>query len=302
MPRSVPDSFVTRETEEPEPGEKSGPDVPLSDEQRTAMLRELQRMRESRLPRQESRPEAAPFAASSGGPAGSGSSDESLELIGTPRPTDRSHRAASGSSGSGFTMSEGSGSPGGSAGGAPVPVQPEESGFQTAITDSHMHPTGYSPAQVIDLRNRNLLAPLIPLMDKAGIHRTVVMALPTFVASQGCAHHPLPEGAGGLIHGQHYYLSQGLRTGGEPMTPAALGQAVQLRQYAATHMDDAVAHDYQLLPPEHQARIDPMMTGFDLGDHNSYLIALLRLRAYPNVFRGIGEITWKKEAVDLQVP
>src|SRR5262245_7371516 len=71
--------------------------------------------------------------------------------------------------------------------------------------------------------------------------------------------------------------------------------------YYYSFTDAAIAMAYKSLPPEQQARLDPMITGFNPAD--MYAADHIRrvLRVFPGVFSGIGEFTIHKEFVSAKV-
>lgn len=71
--------------------------------------------------------------------------------------------------------------------------------------------------------------------------------------------------------------------------------------YYYSFTDASIAMAYKSLPPEHQARFDPMITGFNPAD--MYGVAHIErvLRTFPGVFTGIGEFSIHKEFVSSKV-
>ncbi len=71
--------------------------------------------------------------------------------------------------------------------------------------------------------------------------------------------------------------------------------------YYYSFTDAYIAMAYRSLSPEQQARIDPMITGFDPSD--MYAADHIRrvLQTFPGVFSGIGEFTIHKEFVSSKV-
>jgi hypothetical protein len=71
--------------------------------------------------------------------------------------------------------------------------------------------------------------------------------------------------------------------------------------YYYSFTDAHIATVYRSLPPEQQARLDPMITGFNPAD--MYGVDHIRrvLRTFPGVFTGIGEFTIHKEFVSAKV-
>jgi hypothetical protein len=71
--------------------------------------------------------------------------------------------------------------------------------------------------------------------------------------------------------------------------------------YYYSFTDAMIARAYQSLPPHQQARLDPMITGFNPAD--MYAADHIRrvLQLFPGVFTGIGEFTIHKEFVSGKV-
>ena len=71
--------------------------------------------------------------------------------------------------------------------------------------------------------------------------------------------------------------------------------------YYYSFTDAVIAMAYKSLPPEQQARLDPMITGFNPAD--MYAVDHIRrvLRLFPGVFTGIGEFTIHKEFVSSKI-
>jgi hypothetical protein len=71
--------------------------------------------------------------------------------------------------------------------------------------------------------------------------------------------------------------------------------------YYYSFNDAMIAMAYRALPPETQARFDPMITGFNPAD--MYAAAHIRrvLKTFPGVFTGIGEFSVHKEFVTAKV-
>jgi hypothetical protein len=71
--------------------------------------------------------------------------------------------------------------------------------------------------------------------------------------------------------------------------------------YYYSFTDAWIAMAYKSLPPEQQARLDPMITGFNPTD--MYAADHIRrvLRTFPGVFTGIGEFTIHKEFVSAKI-
>ena len=72
--------------------------------------------------------------------------------------------------------------------------------------------------------------------------------------------------------------------------------------YYYSFTDAYIASVYRSLPKEDQARLDPMITGFNPAD--MYGVDHIRrvLKAFPGVFSGIGEFSIHKEFVSAKIP
>ena len=72
--------------------------------------------------------------------------------------------------------------------------------------------------------------------------------------------------------------------------------------YYYSFTDAYIARVFQSLPKEQQARLDPMITGFNPTD--MYAVDHIRrvLELFPGVFSGIGEFTIHKEFVSAKIP
>ncbi|HET7452957.1 MAG TPA: amidohydrolase family protein [Thermoanaerobaculia bacterium] len=71
--------------------------------------------------------------------------------------------------------------------------------------------------------------------------------------------------------------------------------------YYYSFTDAAIAMAYRSLPPEDQARLDPMITGFNPADMYAADHIKRVLRTFPGVFSGIGEFTIHKEFVSAKI-
>ena len=89
------------------------------------------------------------------------------------------------------------------------------------------------------------------------------------------------------------------RTSGDKAPTYYLHTDAPLYYYSFT--DAQIAMAYKALPPEQQARLDPMITGFNPTD--MYAADHIRrvLKTFPGVFSGIGEFTIHKEFVSEKV-
>jgi predicted TIM-barrel fold metal-dependent hydrolase len=71
--------------------------------------------------------------------------------------------------------------------------------------------------------------------------------------------------------------------------------------YYYSFTDAQIAMAYRSLPPEQQARFDPMITGFNPADMYAADHIKRVLQTFPGVFSGIGEFTIHKEFVSAKV-
>src|SRR5256885_1668098 len=90
-----------------------------------------------------------------------------------------------------------------------------------------------------------------------------------------------------------------VRVDGEKAPTYYLNTDAPLYYYSFT--DAQIAMAYKALPPDQQARFDPMITGFNPAD--MYAADHIRrvLMIFPGVFTGIGEFTIHKEFVSAKV-
>lgn len=72
--------------------------------------------------------------------------------------------------------------------------------------------------------------------------------------------------------------------------------------YYYSFTDAYIAMAYRSLPPEQQARFDPMITGFNPADMYATDHIRRALLTFPGVFSGIGEFTIHKEFVSGKIP
>jgi amidohydrolase family protein len=71
--------------------------------------------------------------------------------------------------------------------------------------------------------------------------------------------------------------------------------------YYYSFTDAFIANAYRSLPPEQQARLDPMITGFNPTDMYAADHVRRVLTTFPGVFEGIGEFTIHKEFVSAKI-
>lgn len=71
--------------------------------------------------------------------------------------------------------------------------------------------------------------------------------------------------------------------------------------YYYSFTDAYIAMQYKSLPPQQQARLDPMITGFNPADMYAAKHIERVLRTFPGVFSGIGEFSVHKEFVSSKI-
>ena len=71
--------------------------------------------------------------------------------------------------------------------------------------------------------------------------------------------------------------------------------------YYYSFTDAVIAMEYRSLPPQDQARFDPMITGFNPADMYAADHVRRVLTMFPGVFEGIGEFTIHKEFVSSKI-
>jgi predicted TIM-barrel fold metal-dependent hydrolase len=71
--------------------------------------------------------------------------------------------------------------------------------------------------------------------------------------------------------------------------------------YYYSFTDAVIAEEYKALPPQDQARFDPMITGFNPADMYAADHVRRVLTVFPGVFEGIGEFTIHKEFVSSKI-
>lgn len=134
------------------------------------------------------------------------------------------------------------------------------------IADSHFHSSNYA-MQGISLQT------LVDQYMGDKISRSVVFALPLQQKWE-----PFEQYAGNLI-APNYYIGP------------------QAGMYYYSFVDAMLAMDYLKLSPADQARLDPMMVGFNPMDQYGVDHIKRTLLLFPGVFSGIGEFSVHKELV-----
>jgi amidohydrolase family protein len=137
---------------------------------------------------------------------------------------------------------------------------------ETAFDDAHFHLTNY-------VQEGTDIMDFVRLMG-ARVHRSTLFGIPL---QQTWSH----ENSGSFA--PTYYLQSD----------------APLYYYSFT--DAFIAMAYRSLPPEQQARLDPMITGFNPAD--MYAVDHIKrvLKTFPGVFSGIGEFSIHKEFVSAKV-
>src|SRR5262245_29528719 len=126
--------------------------------------------------------------------------------------------------------------------------------------DSHFH--------VQDFRAQGIPIPdLVKMMD-GNVCRAVMMGLAVTIA-----HDPIVDGSFAPV----YYT----QTDGQEL-------------YYNAIQDVLVAHKYLALPERDRARLDPLMSAFNLKDSRAADYLKLMVRLYPGVWSGFGELHFKK--------
>jgi hypothetical protein len=137
---------------------------------------------------------------------------------------------------------------------------------ESAFDDSHFHLTNY-------VQEGTEIRDFVRLMGTR-VHRSTLFGIPL---QQTWSH----ENSGSFA--PTYYLQSD----------------APLYYYSFT--DAFIAMAYRSLPPEQQARLDPMITGFNPAD--MYAVDHIKrvLKTFPGVFSGIGEFSIHKEFVSAKV-
>lgn len=157
-------------------------------------------------------------------------------------------------------------------------------------SDSHFHPTNYvqqgmSPEQ------------MLKMMDEAGVHRSVLMPIPTDAAPCGNPDH-------NHIPPESYYVpsSDTNITRPEMMDGglARLSKKAHLILNQQVDADTALFMNMAKLSDAQRDRLDPMITGLHLGSPLSAQALLFKLAHHKGMFTGVGEVTIHKELVENQ--
>ena len=146
----------------------------------------------------------------------------------------------------------------------PAPAQDAD---PCLYNDAHFH--------VQDFRAQGIPIPdLVRTMD-GNVCRAVMMGLAVTIA-----HDPVVDGSFAPV----YYTQTD-------------GQAL----YYNAIQDVLVAHKFLALPEKDRARLDPMMSAFNLKDSRAADYLKLMVRLYPGVWSGFGEIFFKKQEFSEKV-
>ena len=166
--------------------------------------------------------------------------------------------------------------------------------YPLAASDAHMHPTGYRQ------QGRTLGPELIADMNEIAMAYTTLMSIPTTVTGT----------AGDVAVGDHggcgpaYYLRPDLlNIGLYEMTSEVVQSIVDgnVEVQLDTGVDASLARQLTLRSTLTQAdreRLDPMITGLNLGDINAAKHLLVKLYENKGTFTGVGEVTLAKELID----
>ncbi|MCI3208105.1 MULTISPECIES: amidohydrolase family protein [Pandoraea] len=209
--------------------------------------------------------------------------------------------------------------------GPPQFVMPNAMGNEPH-TDSHMHPTNYVQQGLMPRQ-------MLTMMDEIGIRSTTMMKIPTslqILEDNRQAINPsafVREGGtsavGGHDHGsdalhdcglESYYVPKDIqaremaRNGGKPLSiddfkknPGLIDEIVQRGElYLDTAVNSHLASEIAKagLTDAERSRLDPMITGMNLGDLRGGTKLLTELYHNKGTFTGIGEITVHKELVE----
>ena len=186
-------------------------------------------------------------------------------------------------------------------------------------TDSHMHDTNYVQ-RGLQMKRK------LRMMDEIGVRTSTSMPIPTSLLTiqngrLAVNRHLAAHAAGGNEHTHHcgplesYYVPltvvqrvrdlRGDQTHELTMQDFKdydwlLNDIVNVGElYVDTAVNGRLAMDIKNsnLTEAERSRIDPMLTGFHLGDSRISDKFLMELATYPGTFTGIGEITVNKELV-----
>jgi hypothetical protein len=165
------------------------------------------------------------------------------------------------------------------------------------------------------------------------IHRAILVAALLALAAPGLAAQPAPSAASSyVVNDAHFHLTNYIQEGTDIRDFLAImgdkvGRSVvfglPLQQtwsygntgdfapwyylqtdaplYYYSFTDAAIAMAYRSLTPEQQARIDPMIIGFNPADMYAADHIKRVLLTFPGVFSGIGEFTIHKEFVSAKI-
>jgi hypothetical protein len=165
--------------------------------------------------------------------------------------------------------------------------------YKLAASDAHMHPTGYGQA------GRIFDDTFIADMNKIGMDKTTLMPIPTTVVGTALDKN---RDSGGC--GPGYYIPDRMKNiafedlDAQVLT-SILAENVELQ--LDTGVDASLASrlkNNRSLSQADRERLDPMITGLNLGDINAAKHLLRKLYENKGVFTGLGEVTLAKEIVD----
>jgi hypothetical protein len=138
---------------------------------------------------------------------------------------------------------------------------PAQDASECLYNDAHFH--------VQDFRAQGIPIPDVVKMMDGNVCRAVMMGLSVTIA-----HDPINDGSFAPV----YYT----QTDGQVL-------------YYNAIQDVLVAHKFLALPEKDRARLDPLMSAFNLKDSRAGEYIKLMVRLYPGVWSGFGEIFFKKQ-------
>lgn len=165
--------------------------------------------------------------------------------------------------------------------------------YKLAASDAHMHPTGYGQ------EGRIFDETFIADMNKIGMDRTTLMPIPTTVVGTALDKN---RDSGGC--GPGYYIPDGMQNIAfkdldAQILTTILTENVELQLDTGVDASQASRlKNNRSLSQADRERLDPMITGLNLGDINAAKHLLRKLYDNKGVFTGLGEVTLAKEIVD----
>lgn len=169
-------------------------------------------------------------------------------------------------------------------------AQQANAGKRFTFNDSHFHHKNYR-------QDGLALGTYIEYMNTLGIRYTTLMPIPTSVSAIGSA----VKLEKSVVHcgcSPHYYLLEEMVRTKFITKEQVLKCAEVIQLIPFTDVDVETASAVALLNPKERARLDPMITGLHLGSDDLSISLLKKLKQFPDIFTGVGEITIHKEVVD----